>query len=159
MIGRLIARLYPACGAAGSQGLPIPDPVNIARLAGDRPGNAALAAPPDFDVPPDIPTTPYAIPAEALFAALLLVGTTAPRTWLAAAYPTRLQAHFVARSAQLNFPDTIVAEARMSGAGSVVTIYSESVYGRPGAATQHRRLQDWLAALDAELHGTPEGKN
>ena len=159
MIGGLIARLYPACGATGSQGMPIPDPVNIARLAEDRAGSAALAAPADFEVPPDLPTQAYANKAEAVFAALLLVGTTAPRTWLAAAYPTRLQAHFVARSARLNFPDIVIVEVRETTAGSAVTMYSESVYGRPGTMAQRRRLQEWLAALDVELVGTAEGKN
>jgi hypothetical protein len=159
MIGALVARLYPACAGSGTQGLPIPDPVNIARLAGDRPSPAALAAPADFEIPADVLSPPLACDAETLFAALLAVGTTAPRTWLAAAYPTRLQAHFVARTARLNFPELIVAEARAAGRGSVAVIYSASLYNRPGMAAHHRRLQDWLGALDAQIHKSPQGNN
>lgn len=155
----LIAWLYPACAATGTQGLEIPDPLVFTRLAEDKPANACLAAPADFDIPPDLPTHPFGISAETLFAALLRVGTSQPRTWLAASYPTRLQAHFVARSAKLNFPDVIVAEARATGSGSVALIYSQSVYGRSDFGVNRRRLQDWLVALDAILTASSEGQN
>ena len=158
MIGPLLAWLYPACAETGTQGLPIPDPVSIARLAEDRPGAAALAAPENFDGAVDVPTRLCPASAEDMFAAFLRVGTTQPRTFLAAAYPTRLQAHFVARSARMNFPDVIVAEARAVGSGSVAVIYSQSVYGRSGAGAQRRRLQEWVAALDADLAGSAEGQ-
>lgn len=151
VIGALVGRFYPACTATGTQGLPIPDPVSLARLAEAAPRHAALAAPENFDVPPDIPTRPYAASTEAVFAALVRIGAAQPRTWLAASYPTRLQAHFVARGPRLNFPDIVVAEARAAEAGSVVVLYAQSVYGRSGAGSQQRRLRDWLAALDVEL--------
>lgn len=159
MIGALIGRLYPACAATGTQGLPIPDPVSLARLVEAAPRHAALAAPENFEVPPDIPTQPYTVSAEAVFAALIRIGTAQPRTWLAASYPTRLQAHFVTRGARLNFPDIVVAEACAVGAGSVVVLYTQSVYGRSGVASQQRRLRDWLAALNAELATPSEGQN
>lgn len=159
MLGALIGRLYPACAATGTQGLPIPDPVSLTRLAEAAPRHAALAAPENFEIPPDIPTQTYAASAEATLAALIRIGTAQPRTWLAAAYPTRLQAHFVARSSKLNFPDIVVAETRTTGTGSVIVLYAQSVYGRSGAASQQRRLQDWLAALDAELATPSEGQD
>lgn len=158
MIGALLARIYPACAATGTQGLPIPDPVHLARLIEDAAGAGAVAAPVDFDVAADIVTPHYAAAPEALFAALLRIGTTQPRCWLTAAYPTRLQAHFVTRGARLNFPDVIVAEARAAGAGSVAVLFSQSVYGRSNISAHRRRLQDWLAALDTALTTEPKGR-
>ncbi len=157
MIGAFLARLYPACAETGTQGLPIPDPVHLARLADEAAGMGTLAAPGDFDVPADIVTPHYAATPAALFAALLRVGTAQPRCWLAAAYPTRLQAHFITRSARLNFPDIIVAEARQADAGSCVVMFSQSVYGRSNAPAHRRRLQDWLTALGAALPIEPQG--
>lgn len=156
MIGAFLARIYPACAATGTQGVPIPDPVNLMRLAEDVGGAGAFAAPPDM--PADIVTPYYDAAPETLFAALLRIGTAQPRSWLAAAYPTRLQAHFVVRSARLNFPDVVVAEARAAGAGSVALIFSQSVYGRSNANAHRRRLQDWLTALDAALSTESKGQ-
>ena len=158
MIAALLARIYPACAATGTLGLPIPDPVHFARLADAAAGAGALAAPADFEVPADIVTPRYDAAPETVFAALLRIGTIQPRSWLAAAYPTRLQAHFVVRSAWLNFPEIIVAEAREAGAGSVAVIFSQSVYGRSHASAHRRRLQDWLAALNAVLMTEPKGR-
>lgn len=161
MISGLISRLYPACAAPGTQGLPIPDPVHLPRWVERNHSHGTLAAPVDFDPAADIPTPAYAVAAPVLFAALLRVGQAQPRCWLAASYPTRLQAHFVMRGARLNFPDMVVAEAQPSAqdGGSMAMLFCASVYGRAGssAGARRRRLQDFLAALDADLATRREG--
>ena len=88
------------------------------------------------------------MPAPALYGLLLRMAASQPRTFLAAAYPTRLQAHFVARSEKLNFPDVIVVQALARGPGrSAAAMFSASVYGRSDFGVNRNRLRAWLAAL------------
>lgn len=158
MIRRLAHWLMPACAATGSRGLPVPDPVEIAAVI--RPGrrNAALAAPADFAVKPDVPTRTYAVPAEDLYGALLHVAAGQQRTFLAAAYPTRLQAHFVVRSERLNMPGVLVAEAvALEDDASVAVIYAASVYGWMDFRSNRKRLTAWLAALDERMRTEQQG--
>jgi hypothetical protein len=160
MIGALTAltaRVFPASATQGSQGLVIPDPVQLERVAATRPANARLAAPAGFAVVADIETRPVEAGPEVLFAALLRVGAGQPRTWLAASYPTRLQAHFVVRSARLNLPSFVIAEARELGIRSVAVIYAQPFYARPGRRVQQLLLQEWLASLGAMLRAGPKG--
>ena len=107
MIAWLLRLLMPACAATGSQGLPVPDPVDIAQLAVPARRNAALLGPADYQPPPTLTAMPHGVSAELLYEAIVRVALAQPRTYLAAAYPTRLQAHFVARSEKLNFPPWI----------------------------------------------------
>jgi hypothetical protein len=150
LIRRLAHWLMPACAASGSRGLPVPDPVEITTVI--RPGrrNSALAAPADFAARPDVVTRAHAVPAEELYGALLRVAAGRERTFLAAAYPTRLQAHFVVRSEKLNAPGVIVAEAMPLGDdASVAVIYAASVYGWFDFSVNRRLVAAWVAALDA----------
>jgi uncharacterized protein (DUF1499 family) len=69
-------------------------------------------------------------------------------TFPAAAYPDQLQAHFVARSALLNFPDLIAVQVQPD---STVVLYSRSVYGYSDLGVNRRRLESWVTALNETL--------
>ncbi len=159
----LIGLLLPACGATGAAGLPVPPPMDFSGMV--RPGtpNTALAAP---AVPgphaatasaPDIVTPVYPVPVARLFAAVRAVAAAQPRTFPAAAYPERLQAHWVVRSAVFNFPDLVTAQVLADGPdASALVLYSRSVYGRSDLGLNRRRLRAWLAALNTMLTSTTE---
>lgn len=150
MIGWLVHRLMPAAALGGTRGLPVPEPVDIAMVLRPSRRNSALAAPADFNARTDVVTRDYAMPAEALYGLLLGVAAAQERTFLSAAYPTRLQAHFVARSARRNLPGVVVAGAMPRGeAASAAVIYSASVYGWSDFGANRKRVAAWVAALDA----------
>ena len=144
----LVALLLPACRGTGADGLPVPEPMDMARLS--RPGtpNTALAAPPGFAPAPDIETRRYPAPPEQLYAAIRSVALAQPRTHLHAVFDGQLQAHFVARSALLNYPDLIAVQVTPE---SGLILWSRSVYGRSDFGVNRARLAAWLAALDAAL--------
>ena len=142
----------PASAAKGSRGLPIPDPVDLAAVARERGGKAVLAAPMAFVPAPALVTPEVNMPAAALYDALVRIALGQPRCFLAAAYPTRLQAHVVVRSPRLNIPDVVVVQALERGdAASAVAMLSVGVYAWPGAGARRRLLAEWLAALEQEV--------
>jgi uncharacterized protein (DUF1499 family) len=156
-LARLLGLLLPACGAPGAQGLPVPPPMDFALLARPASPNTALAAPAGFRLAPDVVTPTYRVPAPRLYAAIRAVAAAQPRTYQAAAYPDRLQADWVARSAVLNFPDMVTAQATPAGAdGATLVLYSRSVYGYGDLGANRRRVESWLAALNRTLNPANE---
>ena len=152
----LLGLWLPACASAGAAGLPVPPLMNVAQIERPATPNTALAAPPEFSPVPDIFVPPYHLPPANLYAAIRAVAAAQPRTYLAAQYPERLQADWVARSAAFNFPDLILVQVLPAGPGaSTLVIYSRSVYGRSDLGVNLARIRTWLAALDAALtHAT-----
>ncbi len=145
----LLGLLLPACGS-GTDGVATPPPMDMAGLVRPRTPNTALAAPAGFIPTPDVVTPVYPQPAAGLFAAICDVAARQPRTFKQVAYADRLQAHFVARSALLGFPDLVTIAAAPHGAGSAtLVIWSRSVYGRSDLGVNRKRVDAWLAALDA----------
>lgn len=144
----LLALLLPACRGTGADGLPPPEPMDMARLVRPATPNTALAAPAGFAPAPDIATRRYPVPPGELFAAIRRVALAQPRTVLHAAYDDRLQAHFVARSALLNFPDLIALQVTPE---SELILWSRSLYGRSDFGVNRTRLTAWIAALDTAL--------
>ncbi|MCR9241414.1 MAG: DUF1499 domain-containing protein [Rhodobiaceae bacterium] len=62
------------------------------------------------------------------------------------------QREFVQRSALMRFPDTITFEAIDLGGGkSTLAIYSRSKVGHSDLGVNKKRIEDWLAKLDAAL--------
>jgi uncharacterized protein (DUF1499 family) len=156
-LARLLGLLLPACGMAGAHGLPVPPPLDFVLLLRPASPNTALAAPADFHLAPDLRTPTYSVPAARLFASIQAVAAAQPRTWQAAVYPDRLQAHWVARSAVFNFPDLVTAQAIPAGAvTATLVLYSRSVYGYGDFGTNRRRLEAWLGALDRTLNPVKE---
>ncbi len=144
----LLSLALPGCSGHGAEGVPVPQPMDLTHLVRPATANTALAAPAGFSPPPDIVTRAYAVPPTRLYAAIRAVAAAQPRTYPQAAYDDRMQAHFVARSAVLNFPDLIAAEVQPDG---TLILWSRSVYGASDLGVNRRRLIAWLAALDATL--------
>jgi uncharacterized protein (DUF1499 family) len=153
----LLGLLLPACGASGAAGLPSPRPMDVSHIERPSSPNTALAAPAEFVPKPDIVTPRYDVAAPRLYADILKVAGGQPRTFEAAAFPAQMQAHFVARSAWLNFPDLIVAQVTAEGPEtSSLVLYSRSVYGYGDFGVNRARLVTWLAALDRTLNPAKE---
>ena len=144
----LLGIFLPACGQPGISGLPVPTPMDMTHIS--RPGtpNTALAAPAGFSPPPDIVTPVYPLPAPRLLAEVRAIARNQPRTFEAAEFASRMQVHYVVRSAILNFPDLLTIQALpVEGKSSTLVMYSRSVYGRSDFGINHRRLETWLAIL------------
>ena len=153
----LLGFLLPACGAPGSQGLPVPPQMDMANIARPASPNTALAAPAGFHPAPDLMTPGYAVPASRLRAAIEAVAAAQPRTFRAADYLDRLQVHWVVRSAVLNFPDLVTAQVIAEGPDTAgLVLYSRSVYGYSDLGANRRRVVAWLAALDRQLNPASE---
>ena len=159
----LIGLVLPACAATGAGGLPMPPPMDMATTVRPTSPNTELAGPAIAGTNgatashQDIVSPLYEIPADRLFAAVSAVAAAQPLTFPAAAYPDRLQAHWVARSKVFNFPDLITAQVLAHGPNaSTLVLYSRSVYGRSDFGVNRRRLDAWLAALDVWLRPTTE---
>jgi len=144
----LLGLALPGCSGHGAQGLPAPPPMDMARIVRPSTPNAALAAPAGFSPAPDITTRRYDVTPAALYQAVRQMATAQPRSFLQVAYDDRLQAHFVARSALLNFPDLIAAQVNPD---STLVLWSRSVYGQSDLGVNRRRLARWLGALDVTL--------
>jgi uncharacterized protein (DUF1499 family) len=152
----LIGLILPACGASGAHGLPVPPPMDARHIVRPASPNTALAAPDGFSPSPDIVTPVYPVPADRLYAGVQTVAAAQPRTYAAAAYPDRLQADWVARSAVFNFPDTIMAQVSPAGRNkATMVLYSRSVYGYSDLGVNRHRLAAWLAALNQSIE-TPK---
>lgn len=148
----LISAIFPACGAAGADGLPVPPPMDMAAIVRPASPNTALAGPDGFSPPPDITVPSFAMPPDRLYAVVKSMAAAQPRTFLAAAYDNRRQAHYVARTPTLNFPDLVtIAVAGPADGPSTLVIYSRSVYGHSDLGANRKRVDAWLAALNATL--------
>lgn len=153
----LLGLFLPACAVAGAAGLPVPPPMDVSQIVRPASPNTALAGPAGFQPAPDIVTPTYPVPAQRLYALMHDLAAAQPRTYLAAAYPDRLQDDWVARSAVFNFPDLVLVLIRPAGsAASTLVIYSRSVYGRSDLGVNLARVRTWLRALDAALARTKE---
>ena len=148
LLALLIGLALPACSGSGAEGVPVPPPMDMAALVRPATPNTALAAPAGFRPAPDIVTRPYGVPPQQLYEAVRRVALAQPRTYAHVAYDDRLQAHFVARSAVFNFPDLIAVQVTPECG---LILWSRSVYGESDLGVNRKRLQAWLAALDAAL--------
>ncbi len=148
LFAMLIGLVLPACAGTGAGGLPVPPPMDMAALIRPATPNTALAAPSGFQPEPDIVTRHYALPPQQLYEAVRRIAMAQPHTFPQVAYDDRLQAHFVARSTVFNFPDLIAVQVT---ANSGLILWSRSVYGHSDLGVNRKRLQAWLAALDAAL--------
>ncbi len=153
----LIGLALPACGYPGAEGLPPPVPMDVVRIERPASPNTALAAPAGFSPQADIATPVYPVPAERLFVMMKDVAAAELRTFQAALYPDRLQAHYVARSAVFNFPDLILVQVQPAGPdNSTLIVYSRSVYGHSDLGVNRKWLDIWLADLRSKLTSNPE---
>ena len=153
----LLGLVLPACGFPAAEGLPDATAMDIAHIVRPSSPNTALAAPEGFSPAPDIVTPRYDVPADRLFALVQDVAASQPRTFQAALYPDQLQAHYVARSALLNFPDLVTVAVRPDGPdASSLILYSRSVYGYSDLGVNRARVEAWLGALQTKLPPSSE---
>jgi hypothetical protein len=144
----LLGLVLPACGAEGASGLPVPAPMDMTRIERPSTPNTFLAGPARMKPAPDVVTGEQTMPAPRLFEIARDLFASQPRTYVAAAFPDRLQAHYVARSAALNFPDLVTVQVNPTGADrSTLIVWSRSVYGRSDFGVNRDRTTAWLAAL------------
>lgn len=148
LLAVVLALLLPGCRGQGAEGVTQPGWIDFAHLVRPASPNTALAAPAGFVPAPDIVTRRYDLPPAALFAAVQRAALAQPRTYLQAVLAEEMQAHFVARSAWLNFPDLIAVQVTPD---SGLILWSRSLYGHSDFGVNRKRLQAWLAALDAAL--------
>jgi len=114
-----------------------------------------LAAPAGFTPQLDLVTPIYAVPPGRLYAVVLATAAAQPRTFLAAEDEAGLRAQWVVRSRVLNFPDLVAAQVLPGSAGgSLLVLYSRSVYGYSDFGANRRRLRSWLAAIGAGVERT-----
>ena len=159
LLARLIGIFLPVCGATGAGGLPTPALLDMTYVQRPASPNTALAAPAGVGPAPDIVTPVFPVPVSRLYDAVTAVALAQPRTFLAAAYPSERQVHFVARSAWLNFPDLIAAQIGEAGRdASTLMLYSRSVYGYSDLGVNRQRLNTWLAAVRTKIDHTGERK-
>lgn len=131
--------------------------MDMAHIARPASPNTALAAPAGSRPVPDLVTPYFPVPAPQLYALVVAVAEEQPRTFIAAEYAAEQQAHFVVRSAVLNFPDLITAQVAPAGpGGSTLVLYSRSVYGYSDMGVNRRRLSTWLAALESKINRSNE---
>ena len=153
----LIGLVLPACGFPAAEGLPPPQPMDVAHLVRPASPNTALAAPAGFTPPPDVLTPGYKVSADRLFALVQDVARGQPRTYQAALYPEQRQVHYVARTAVFNFPDLITVQVQPeSSDSSDLILYSRSVYGHSDLGVNRKRVETWLAALQTKLPSSSE---
>ncbi len=148
----LLGLILPACGSAGAAGIPIPPPLDLAHFERPATPNTALAAPEGLGGRPDIVTPVFHLAAPLLWKTVQGVADIQPRTWRLAGDGMDMAGSWVARSAVWNFPDVITARVEPRGPeDSALALYSRSLYGRSDFGVNRRRLQAWLAAVNASL--------
>ena len=140
----LLALLLPACRGHGAAGLDPPAAIDFATLVRPSTPNTALAAPAGFTPAPDLVTPRYRTDPDRLFAAIRAVALAQPRTFAHGNVTGDRQAHFVARSTLLNYPDLITVQVTPD---SELILWSRSIYGRSDFGVTRARLVAWLAAI------------
>ena len=87
----------------------------------------------------------------ALATRLDVVALAEPRTERIAGDPANGFVTYVQRSAVMGFPDAISVRVEPEGAGSRLSIWSRSRFGKGDLGVNRRRVERWLAALDPAL--------
>jgi len=144
----LLGLALAGCRGDGAQGIPAPAPMEMSAIV--RPGtpNTALAAPAAFRPEPDIVVAAFKVAPDRVYAAVRAVVESQPRVFLHVAYNDRMQVHYVARSALLNFPDLIAVQVNPDAS---LVLWSRSIYGSSDFGVNRKRLAAWLAELDRRL--------
>jgi uncharacterized protein (DUF1499 family) len=127
-------------------------PIDFATLALKPSPNQALVLPAGFasTAEPHVTSPVFPVPAERLVELVRETALAQPRTKLIASHAAKRQMTFVQRSALFRFPDYVTIEAMPAGEGqSAAAFYSRSRYGYSDLGVNRKRVQAWLAALEA----------
>lgn len=150
------ALLLVAVGCSGAGGdAPVTqgrltDPAEVTRTG--RPNDYLVCPPGVCAAAADRASRTYPVPAERLAEAWTAVVAAAPRTRPIAADPAALLFAFEQRSALFGFRDTILVRfIPLATDRSTLAIYSRSEVGYWDLGVNSRRVETWLAALDAAV--------
>ncbi|MDE8348085.1 MAG: DUF1499 domain-containing protein [Acidocella sp.] len=147
----LLSFIFPLCGTLGADGITPPGNVDFGHL--HLQGHSEyLAAPAGFLPPPGIISPAYNLPPAALFATLQAIAPTLPRTFTLDSVPPSLQAAYVIRTPEANFPDILeLAVVAAPDNKSSVIFYSHSIYGESDYGKNREHILAWLNALNAKV--------
>ena len=98
LLAMLVGLIFPACGADGIAGLPMPQFIDMKRIERPSTPNTFLAGPADMKPVPDLVVGDHHQPAAALYETVRLTFGQQARTWLAAEFPAKMQLHYVVRN-------------------------------------------------------------
>ena len=143
--------MISALFSRGADGIPTPAPVDFATLQLPASPNTCLLTPSVAPGQGHLQRDPLPTSPEAVMAALDRVVAGMARTYPLARFPVRNQAQWVVRSALMNYPDIIAAEAASVEGGTGLWIYSRSLIGYSDLGVNRARVMAWLAALEAAL--------
>lgn len=150
----LLGLFLASCAGQGADGVPVPPYTDMRRIERPSSPNNALAGPVGSGRQPvDLVTEPFAMAPDALYPIVKAAIAGMANTYLLGEYADRTQMHFVVRSKVLNFPDvvSIQLEAASRADGSLITIYSRSIYGYYDFGANKGRLLPLLARIDQAI--------
>ena len=143
MISSLLSR--------GAEGFPAPAPLDFTTLKLPASPNTCLLTPSVAPGQGHLQRDPLPASPEAVMAALDRVAASMPRSFPLARFPARNQAQWVVRSALMNYPDIVVAEAAQVAGGTGLWLYSRSLIGWSDMGVNRARVMAWLEALEVAL--------
>ena len=135
----------------GAEGVPAPTPLDFATLQLPPSPKTCLLTPSVAPGQGHLHRDPLPASLEAVMAALDRVAASMPRSFPLARFPARNQAQWVVRSALMNYPDIVVAEAAQVAGGTGLWLYSRSLIGWSDMGVNRARVMAWLEALEAAL--------
>ncbi len=126
-----------------------PFPLDFSTLEPDGRPRRWLVLPPGFpaSAAADQESPVFNEPPERLLSLLGEVALAEPRTRLVR--EAAGQKEFVQRSLVFRFPDFVTAAAVPAGGGSALCLYSRAAVGYSDLGVNRKRLQRWLASLQA----------
>jgi len=143
--------MISALFSRGAEGISAPAPIDFASLQLPASPNTCLLTPSVAPGQGHLHRDPLPASPEAVMAALDSVAASMPRTFPLARFPARNQTQWVVRSALMNYPDIVVAEAAPVEGGTGLWLYSRSLIGYSDLGVNRARVMAWLAALEAAL--------
>ena len=135
----------------GTGGLPKATPIDFRSLVLPSSPNTCLAAPAGGHAQAHITVPPLPVDAATAWPVLRALGDGFPRVTRYGEWPDRRQAQWVERSALMNYPDIIAAELVPGPGGAGLFLFSRSLFGYSDLGVNRKRVEAWLAALDAAL--------
>jgi uncharacterized protein (DUF1499 family) len=135
----------------GAAGVPAPVPVDFATLALPPSPNTCLLTPTSAPGAGHLHRDPFPVTPQAAFEAIRAVAAAQPRVFALADYADRHQAHWVARTRLMNYPDIVLAEVAPTGGGTGLWLYSRSLVGWSDLGANRARVIAWLTDFETRL--------
>lgn len=99
----------------------------------------------------DAPAPEYAVPAPELARIVDEVVAAQPRTRRLAGAVEAGHMTYVTRTPLMGFPDYVSVRVFATATGASLAVFSRSRFGHSDLGTNRRRLEDWMAAIDAAV--------